>query len=94
VITYLFVCNLLFFNTRIDENLNRKNHVDEPFDHVEVSGVENGGHDFFNDQVPMQDGDPFFQIQVPSDSAQKNLIDLVASFVASDGEAFEQVRYI
>ena len=38
------------------------------------------------------DEDPRVDVIVPEDSRRKEVIDLLAKFVATDGEAFEQVR--
>jgi hypothetical protein len=40
----------------------------------------------------MRDEDPRIEIRIPSDQQLVDLINLMAKFVASDGEAFEKVR--
>jgi hypothetical protein len=41
----------------------------------------------------MNDSDPHILIKIPQDSKTCQLINTLAKFVASDGDAFEKVRY-
>jgi hypothetical protein len=44
--------------------------------------------------VTMKDSDPRMHIRVPADEKLKGVIDLMAKFVASDGDVFEKVRWL